>query len=139
MMRIGELAKTVGVNSSAIRYYEDLGLLSATTRSAGGYRLFDATALQRLQLIQFGRRLGFTLEDMQGLFSQTEGWDHDDVMARLNQKIAESETMIAALQQTHQTMLALRNKLETTWDRGDCLQTDELAALIGSNDNTRGA
>lgn len=54
-------------------------------------------------------------------------------MDRLNQKIAESETMIAALQQTHKTMLALRNKLETTWDRGDCLQTDELAALIGSN------
>lgn len=133
MMRIGELAKAVGVNSSAIRYYEDLGLLTATTRSAGGYRLFDQAALQRLQLIQFGQRLGFTLDDMQSLFSQTEGWDHDDVMDRLNQKIAESETMIAALQQTHKTMLALRNKLETTWDQGDCLQTDELAALIGSN------
>ncbi|WP_286220495.1 MerR family transcriptional regulator [Marinobacter apostichopi] len=133
MMRIGELAKAAGVNSSAIRYYEDLGLLTATTRSAGGYRLFDQAASQRLQLIQFGQRLGFTLDDMQSLFSQTEGWDHDDVMDRLNQKIAESETMIAALQQTHKTMLALRNKLETTWDRGDCLQTDELAALIGSN------
>jgi DNA-binding transcriptional MerR regulator len=39
VMRIGELAKNTGVATSALRYYEEAGLLSPAVRTEAGYRL----------------------------------------------------------------------------------------------------
>ncbi|WP_166263476.1 MerR family transcriptional regulator [Marinobacter caseinilyticus] len=131
MMQIGQLAKAVGLKSSAIRYYEDRGLLQASGRSAGGYRLFDDAALQRLRLIQFGQRLGFSLDDLQALFGQHGGWDHDDILQRLDEKMAEAAALIQALNDKQATMQALKRTLEATWTQGACLGSDELAAIVG--------
>lgn len=131
MMRIGQLARTVGLNTSAIRYYEDKGLLAASARTDSGYRLFGEDAVQRLRLIQFGQRLGFSLEELQALMRQESGWDHDDILQRLDAKLAEAQTLIDALQEKQRTMQRLKTTLEQTWARGDCLQTEELARIVG--------
>ncbi|SRR5713101_1833873 len=59
-MKIGELAARAGLNASAIRYYEKLGLLAPPDR-AGGQRRYPAGALDRVLLIRFAGQLGFTL------------------------------------------------------------------------------
>jgi len=41
LLRIGEIAKVVGVPLSTIRYYTDIGLLTVISRTKGGYRLYD--------------------------------------------------------------------------------------------------
>jgi MerR family redox-sensitive transcriptional activator SoxR len=62
-MKIGELANRTGVNTSAIRYYEKIGLLAAPSRS-GGQRLYPETAMDRVLLIRFAGDMGFTLDEI---------------------------------------------------------------------------
>jgi MerR family redox-sensitive transcriptional activator SoxR len=59
-MKIGELADRAGLNSSAIRYYENLGLLPPPHR-VGGQRRYSSDALDRVLLIRFAGEMGFTL------------------------------------------------------------------------------
>ena len=66
-MTISEVARQVGLEPSAIRYYEQIGLVPAPER-IGGQRRYDTTALYRLAVIQHARRLGFTLEEVRELF-----------------------------------------------------------------------
>ena len=62
-MKIGELAARSGLNASAIRYYEKLGLLAPPRRS-GGQRRYATDALNRILLIRFAREMGFTLSEI---------------------------------------------------------------------------
>ena len=62
-MKIGELAARAGVNASAIRYYEKLGLLPAAERRSG-QRRYPALAADRLLLIRFAAELGFSLAEI---------------------------------------------------------------------------
>lgn len=64
---IAEVAREVGLRPSAIRYYEQIGILPPPPRRAG-QRRYDDVALHRLVVIQRSRRLGFTLEDIRTLF-----------------------------------------------------------------------
>ena len=62
-MKIGELAARAGLNASAIRYYERLGLLAAPQRT-GGQRRYPSDALNRVLLIRFAGDMGFTLDEI---------------------------------------------------------------------------
>src|SRR5258708_28561526 len=66
-LTISEVARQVGLQTSAIRYYERIGLLPrAPGRS--GLRRYDTTALYRLAIIQRARQLGLTLTEIRHLF-----------------------------------------------------------------------
>jgi MerR family redox-sensitive transcriptional activator SoxR len=62
-MKIGQLATRAGVNASAIRYYEKLGLLPAPQRS-GGQRRYPSDALNRVLLLRFAGEMGFSLAEI---------------------------------------------------------------------------
>lgn len=62
-MKIGQLATRAGLNASAIRYYEKLGLLAPPQRSSG-QRRYSAEALNRVLLIRFAGDMGFTLAEI---------------------------------------------------------------------------
>ena len=64
---ISQVAQHVGLQASAIRYYEQIGLLPRAGR-VSGQRRYDATALYRLAIIQRARQLGFTLDEIRQLF-----------------------------------------------------------------------
>ena len=66
-LTISEVARQVGLQASAIRYYEQIGLLPPTDRIAG-QRRYDSTALYRLAIIQRARQLGFSLDEIRKLF-----------------------------------------------------------------------
>ena len=57
-MRIGELAKSAGIPTSTIRFYEAKGLLPEPERKANGYRIYSEQTLQRLSLIRFSQQIG---------------------------------------------------------------------------------
>ena len=67
---IAEVARRSGVPASALRYYEEKGLISSIGRR-GLKRLFDAHVLDQLTLIAAGRSAGFSLDDMAGMFTPT--------------------------------------------------------------------
>ncbi|WP_344862955.1 MerR family transcriptional regulator [Amycolatopsis ultiminotia] len=61
---IGELSRRTGLPVKTIRFYSDRGLLPPTRRSGSGYRLYDAHALARLELVRTLRELGVGLSDV---------------------------------------------------------------------------
>ncbi|MFF1677260.1 MerR family transcriptional regulator [Streptomyces sp. NPDC058256] len=64
LFTIGELARATGLTVRTIRYWSDEGVLTPVTRSAGGYRLYDAESVARLELIHTLRELGLGLDDV---------------------------------------------------------------------------
>ena len=62
-MDITEVAKRSGVPASALRFYEEKGLIRSVGRR-GLRRLFGANVLEQLALIALGRSAGFTLEEI---------------------------------------------------------------------------
>lgn len=66
-LTISQVAQQIGIQTSAIRYYEQIGLLPAAQRLSG-QRRYDSTVLYRLAIIQRARQLGFTLTEIRQLF-----------------------------------------------------------------------
>ena len=66
-MGIGDVARQAGVATSAIRYYEEVGLLPPSARRAGRRR-YDFSTVQRLQVIVYAQQAGFTLGEIRELF-----------------------------------------------------------------------
>jgi MerR family transcriptional regulator, redox-sensitive transcriptional activator SoxR len=66
-LSIGEVARRTGVRTSALRYYEEAGVLPAPAR-VSGRRLYDATAIRRIDVLRFAQQAGFTLQEIKTLF-----------------------------------------------------------------------
>ncbi|MFC8147691.1 MerR family transcriptional regulator [Streptomyces paradoxus] len=69
LLTIGELARVTGLTVRTIRYWSDRGALPPVARSAGGYRLYDAPSVARLELIRTLRELGLGLADVRRVLS----------------------------------------------------------------------
>jgi DNA-binding transcriptional MerR regulator len=67
--QVGEVADRVTLSLRTVRYYEESGLLTPVGRTAGGFRLYDQDAVDRLLLIKKMKPLGFTLEEMRSLLT----------------------------------------------------------------------
>ncbi|MFE6406236.1 MerR family transcriptional regulator [Streptomyces sp. NPDC057837] len=64
LLTIGALARATGLTVRTIRYWSDEGVLPPVARSEGGYRLYDAAAVARLELVRTLRELGLGLADV---------------------------------------------------------------------------
>lgn len=67
-MDIGEVAQASGLPTSTLRFYEEKGLIHSNGRN-GLRRLFSASVVQRLALINLGRRAGFSLDEIAAMFT----------------------------------------------------------------------
>jgi len=69
MYRIGELAKLCGINNDTLRFYEKNALLTPSSRSESGYRLYTEKDKETLHFILRAKGVGFTLAEIQELLS----------------------------------------------------------------------
>ncbi len=67
-LTIGEVAAEAGIRTSAIRYYERIGVLPEPERSAGQRRYTDVT-VGRLRAVEVGKRAGFNLDEIRTLLT----------------------------------------------------------------------
>lgn len=72
LLKIGDLAKKAGVTVRTVRYYEELGLLSPTETSAGGFRLYSEDDLRKLIFVKRFKELDFPLEEIQQLIDMPQ-------------------------------------------------------------------
>lgn len=63
LLSIGEVAERTGVATSALRFYESEGLLSAT-RTSGGQRRYPRSALRRVAFVRVAQRVGLSLDEI---------------------------------------------------------------------------
>ncbi|WEX08494.1 helix-turn-helix domain-containing protein [Chelativorans sp. AA-79] len=66
---IGEVSTKTGIRPSALRYYEEVGLISSVSRN-GLRRQFPFEVLLQLKLITMGKTAGFSLEEIAGMFGR---------------------------------------------------------------------
>lgn len=125
-MKIGELADKTGMASSAIRYYEQSGLLPKPERGANGYRDYSEAAVERLRRIQMAQSLGFSLETIRSVFASHEELSKDDLLRKLDGRLQEIERLMDTLREQQQHLRSLRTTLRETWAEGECLNTASL-------------
>ncbi len=70
LFTIGQLASHTGVPARTIRFWSDAGLVPPAARSGSGYRLYDADAAVRLDLVRTLRELGFGLDVIEAVLSR---------------------------------------------------------------------
>ena len=102
-MTIGELARRTGLATSAIRYYEEVGLLPPPARR-GGQRVFDERYVPRLVAIQFAKDAGFTLEEIRQLVRRFQG---ERWKALAQRKLEEIESAAARLKMMRALLLGV--------------------------------
>lgn len=114
-LKIGELAKKIGVNIQTLRYYESRGLLIPTSRMESGYRLYDAEAKKRLEFIRYAKDLGFTLKETGELLrlrvSRTAKCG--DIKQKAKDKIQEIDKKIKGLQSINNVLKKLIKACQT--------------------------
>jgi DNA-binding transcriptional MerR regulator len=120
-MRIGELARTAGMTTRALRYYEAQGLLHAPRR-ANGYREYDESHLRLVREIQSLRAVGFALEDTRPfveclLAGNATGDSCPDSVAVYRRKLAEVDACLARLNAVREALIAKLTNAEETCPR----------------------
>jgi DNA-binding transcriptional MerR regulator len=98
---IGQIAERSGFSTSSLRYYEGIGLVEPSRRTAAGYRVYDDQALARLAFIARAKQLGCTLEEIADLVGIWDGEQCGPVQRRLHDlvtaKLVEAQRQIDEL------------------------------------------
>ena len=105
-LTMGEVARRAGMRTSALRYYESMGLLPAPRRASGGHRRYDASILELLAVLRLAQQAGFTIAEMHllvaGFSAEAPASPRWQLLAR--KKLQEVETVIAHAQRTQQIL-----------------------------------
>ncbi|MHB9145096.1 MAG: MerR family transcriptional regulator [Symbiobacteriia bacterium] len=116
---IADLAAEFGITPRAIRYYEEMGLLSPQRSPETQQRLYDRRDCARLKLILRGRRFGFGLKEIGELLDLYDVDTNEAVQMRRaveygDRHIAEIDEMIRELEETKAEMLEFRQRFDMT-------------------------
>src|SRR6516164_11729490 len=134
-LTISEVARQVGLQASAIRYYERIGLLPRAQRMSG-QRRYDTTILYRLAIIHRAQELGFTLTEIRHLFFGFRDTTRPSERWRTlsQRKLAELDDLMAAIKAVRSVLKRLMAKCrcDTLDQCGKCIfqsMTREPAAM----------
>ena len=75
LMQIGEVVERVGYSFRTIRYYDEMGLVSPTRRTPGGFRLYTDMDVYRLLVLKRMKPLDFSLDEMRELLTILDALD----------------------------------------------------------------
>ena len=95
-LQIGEVAEQLGLTPRTLRYYEEIGLLEPPSRMEGGFRLYSAADINRLEnIVQLKRLLGFSLAEIKQV---VEAMESLKLLRRESKQAADLETKRQTLQ-----------------------------------------
>jgi MerR family transcriptional regulator, copper efflux regulator len=136
-LKIKEVADASGFTAAALRYYEQIGLLPAVTRTTAGYRLYDRRTLDRLAFVGRAKQLGCTLDEITCL---TVAWDggrcgpiQDQLRELVARKNAAAQHQLAELMTFISELQHAAGALERHRPDGPC--DAECGCVIDSSDN----
>jgi MerR family redox-sensitive transcriptional activator SoxR len=123
-LTISEVARQVGLKPSAIRYYEQIGILPRPQRM-GGQRRYDNSVLYRLALVQQSRQMGFTLDEIRKLFFGF--WTNTPVSERWKRLSTRKLAELSELAEQIKTMQLLLTRIS---ERCSCNELDQCGKSI---------
>ena len=130
-MNIGAASRRSGLPAKTIRYYEEIGLITAD-RAQNGYRDYSEAHIGRLQFLHRSRNLGFSVEECRQLLSL-----YDDKQRASAEVKAIAEAKLVDIDRKLKELSSLRDSLTHLVahchgdDRPDCPIIDELSGQVG--------
>jgi MerR family redox-sensitive transcriptional activator SoxR len=117
VLTIGELARRVGLNTSAIRYYERVGVLPTPER-VGGQRRYGKEAVRRLEVLEVAKQAGFSLEEASVLLRSADAGTpaFEAVRALAQRRLPDVEALIERAQAMRRWLLTATDCSCTTLD-----------------------
>lgn len=120
---VGEAAELSKVSVRTLHHYDEIGLLAPSARSEAGYRLYDASDLERLHQILLFRELGFSLPDIRRIMLDPT-FDRAEALRAQRSLLAEKARRTAE-------MLAAIDAALAYDDRGAIMTDQERAEMFG--------
>ena len=102
LIKIRDVSSKYDISARALRYYEDMGLLSSTRSEDYAYRLYDEKAIKRLEQILILRKLNISIKDIQRIFS-TSGAEM--ILEILGKKAEDIDGEVALLHELKEIIL----------------------------------
>lgn len=121
MYTIGDLTKQFSVSRSTILYYDSIGLLSPSTRSAAGYRLYSEEDVARMERIMLYKESGLSLASILEILERKEGQAQlilEDQLSEINARICalrSQQRKIIDIIGTNSLMSKSRVMTKTRW------------------------
>ena len=106
MMTVNEVSQLSGLSERTLRYYDRIGLLKPKAYTESGYRLYDDTAMERLQQILLFRELEFPLREIRRILADP-GFDRAEA---LEQQI----TLLTLKKERLEGLISLARRIQTT-------------------------
>lgn len=98
---VNDITKITGITRRTLHYYDEIGLLKATSLSSHGYRLYDVSDFEKLQIILFLKEMNLPLKDISDILQSTKQEQnkilehHYEILSRKKQKL---ENMMSNLE-----------------------------------------
>ena len=110
MITVSKLAEKFGLSRTTLLYYDRIGLLSPSTRSSGGYRLYGEHEVERLRMICSYRDAGLKLAEIKRLLKRPEAPD----VSILRHRLLELDQEIGELRTQQRAILGILQSLGAT-------------------------
>lgn len=107
LLQIGEVAKLIGISPKTVRYYHEVGLLAEPERTEGGYRLYTANDLLRLQRIRRLRSLGLSLDRIKEILGEPDSEHEHMLRSALQSLVEELSAQILELEERREMLKKL--------------------------------
>lgn len=124
-LSIGDVAREAGIATSAVRYYESIGLLPAPSRQSG-QRRYDPSTIRTIGFIKLAQHAGFTMLEIQTLL---HGFPTETSPSARWKELAEHKLLEIQTQLEH--ILEMKRTLENGLKCG-CLTIDECSPLCNT-------
>ena len=127
LLKIGDFARLADTNLRTLRYYEELGLLQPAHRSAGGFRYYRQTDVNRVYMIRDLQELGLHLDRIRELITVREHTDdRHEFLQRVRQALHEHEELLAErMRALEEQRSKVRIALDKTAECEDCIHTPD--------------
>ncbi len=87
LFQIGAVAERVDLSLRTIRFYDEAGIVVPSARSAGGFRLYTESDIDRLIQVKAMRPLGFTLDETRELMELRDRFNTGEALSQLERAV----------------------------------------------------
>ena len=107
-LKIGEVSQLSGIGIEALRFYERSGLLGKPARSRSGYRLYDKSVIDRLEFIKKAQALGFSLDEIRHIISESESGQSpcEEVREIVHRRLQELDERLRQMRRYRRELIA---------------------------------
>ncbi len=130
LMTISEVTKTFNVTTRMLRYYDEIGLLPSTRKQDYAYRVYDESAVRRLQQIITLRKLRIPLKKIAMIFSDAEQTRTIEVFQESMDELDDEITALQTIRDILNSFIARLNSVASTHIKLSILDDADIMSVI---------